>query len=38
MGNGRTSRLSEVADGVIRPLNQTELKAAVALLKDLTKQ
>ncbi|MDH4413964.1 MAG: bifunctional [glutamine synthetase] adenylyltransferase/[glutamine synthetase]-adenylyl-L-tyrosine phosphorylase, partial [Rhizobium sp.] len=38
MGNGRTSRLSDVADGVIRPLNQTELKAAVALLKDLTKQ
>ena len=38
MGNGRTSRLSEVADGVIRPLNQTELKAAVALLKDVTKQ
>ncbi|MBB5274212.1 glutamate-ammonia-ligase adenylyltransferase [Rhizobium rosettiformans] len=38
MGNGRTSRLSEVADGVIRPLNQTELKAATALLKDLVKQ
>ncbi len=38
MGNGRTSRLSEVADGVIRPLNQTELKAATALLKDLIKQ
>ncbi len=38
MGNGRTSRLSEVADGVIRPLNQTELKAASALLKDLVKQ
>lgn len=37
MGNGRTSRLSEVADGVIRPLNQTELKAATALLKDLIK-
>ncbi|MFN3364348.1 MAG: bifunctional [glutamine synthetase] adenylyltransferase/[glutamine synthetase]-adenylyl-L-tyrosine phosphorylase, partial [Allorhizobium sp.] len=38
MGNGRTSRLSDVAEGVIRPLNQTELKAANALLKDLTKQ
>ncbi len=38
MGNGRTSRLSDVADGVIRPLSQAELKAAVALLKDLTKQ
>jgi glutamate-ammonia-ligase adenylyltransferase len=30
--------LSDVAEGVIRPLNQTELKAANALLKDLTKQ
>ena len=38
MGDGRTSRLSDVAEGVIRPLNQTELKAAVSLLKDLTKQ
>ncbi len=38
MGNGRTSRLSDVADGVIRPLNQTESKATTALLKDLTKQ
>ena len=33
MGNGRTSRLSDVVDGVIRPLNQAELKAATSLLK-----
>ncbi|WP_159952887.1 bifunctional [glutamine synthetase] adenylyltransferase/[glutamine synthetase]-adenylyl-L-tyrosine phosphorylase [Rhizobium sp. 18065] len=31
-------RLADVADGVIRPFNQTELKAATATLKDLAKQ
>ena len=38
MADGKTSRVSDVGDGVIRPLNQTELKAAASLLKDLTKQ
>ena len=32
------TRLADVAEQVIRPLNQTELKAATALLKDLIKQ
>ncbi|GEO84405.1 bifunctional [glutamine synthetase] adenylyltransferase/[glutamine synthetase]-adenylyl-L-tyrosine phosphorylase [Ciceribacter naphthalenivorans] len=31
-------RLSDVADGVIRPFNQTELKSALSLLKDAGKQ
>ena len=31
----RTGRLSDVAPGVIRPLNQTEAKAAMAVLKDI---
>lgn len=35
--DGKT-RLAEVAEHVIRPLNQTELKAATALVKDLIKQ
>ena len=31
-------RLVDVSDGVIRPFNQTELKAATATLKDLARQ
>jgi [glutamine synthetase] adenylyltransferase / [glutamine synthetase]-adenylyl-L-tyrosine phosphorylase len=31
-------RLADVAEGVIRPLNQTELKSATALVKDLIRQ
>jgi [glutamine synthetase] adenylyltransferase / [glutamine synthetase]-adenylyl-L-tyrosine phosphorylase len=31
-------RLADVAEGVIRPLNQTELKSATALIKDLIRQ
>jgi glutamate-ammonia-ligase adenylyltransferase len=31
-------RLTDVAEGVIRPLNQTELKSATAFLKDLIRQ
>ncbi|KPF41114.1 bifunctional [glutamine synthetase] adenylyltransferase/[glutamine synthetase]-adenylyl-L-tyrosine phosphorylase [Rhizobium sp. AAP43] len=38
MEHNRARRLAEVAEGVIRPLNQTEMKAATALLKDLIKQ
>lgn len=38
MDHTQTARLLEtVADGVISPLNQTELKAANALLKEICK-
>nr|MDH4442486.1 bifunctional [glutamine synthetase] adenylyltransferase/[glutamine synthetase]-adenylyl-L-tyrosine phosphorylase [Rhizobium sp.] len=38
MADGTARRLADVAEGVIRPLNQTELKSATALLKDLIRQ
>lgn len=38
MNETTTKRLSKVAEGVIRPLNQTELKAVVSSLKDAGKQ
>ena len=38
MNEKTTRRLTEVADGVIRPLNQTEQKSVVSLLKDAAKQ
>lgn len=37
MNETTTKRLAEVADGVIRPLNQTEQKSVVSLLKDAAK-
>ncbi|MBV2184773.1 MAG: bifunctional [glutamine synthetase] adenylyltransferase/[glutamine synthetase]-adenylyl-L-tyrosine phosphorylase, partial [Rhizobium sp.] len=38
MNETTTRRLAEVAEGVIRPLNQTEQKSVVSLLKDAAKQ
>jgi glutamate-ammonia-ligase adenylyltransferase len=38
MAEMTAKRLADVGEGVIRPLNQTELKSATALVKDLIRQ
>ncbi len=38
MGETTTKRLAEVAEAVVRPLNQTEQKSVISLLKDAAKQ